>query len=267
MTTTHLLRVAGLVAALLCAAVPKVSAEPSAPFTAEKVGVKEQIGARLPLESKFITAQGKHVTLGQVLDTGKPTLLVLAYSRCSMLCSLVLRSVSRLLRESKLAPGTDFTLVTLSIDPRDTKDEAARTQHSALDHAGYPSQVERWTFLVGSQRAIDAVASAVGFRYSWDDRTEQYAHPAVVFAVSPSGELTHYFYGLRLDPASVERALAGENATTNGIAAAALNCFRFDSVGRRYGKTIERSFQLGSALVLLIVVVGLGLLFRRGRVG
>jgi protein SCO1/2 len=230
-------------------------------------GVDEHLDALLPLDTAFTSSEGQPLTLGRVLGTGKPALLVLAYSRCSMLCNLVLQGTADLVPKLGLQLRKDFTLATISIDPRETPDEAARTQALILSRAGYPGDVKDWPFLVGQEPAIQRVARSLGFRYSWDERTEQYAHPAVIFAISPNGRVAGYFYDLRPDPAAVRAALLGEGTAAHAttLASAVLNCFRFDALARKYGSVVQRCFQAGAATVALSLGLGIFLLFRRER--
>lgn len=257
-----------LVSATWLGTAPVAHAEPGGPEALQGTGVEEHVGARLPLETRFHTSQGRSVALGDVLGNGTPTLLVLAYNRCTMLCSLVLRGVMDLVQRSDWAPRRDVGLVWIGIDPRETADESARTQATVLQQIGYPDQPERWPFLVGTEAAIRQVADSLGFRYRWDPRTEQYAHPAVLFAIGADGTIEHYFYGLRHDPAEVAAALRGEpppRTDPDSVAAAILSCFRFDPLSRRYGGAIRILFRVGAALVFLALVAGIGVLALRRR--
>jgi protein SCO1/2 len=229
-------------------------------------GVDEHLDALLPLDAPFTSSESKLVRLGDVVGHGKPALLVLAYSRCSMLCNLVLQATSDLVPKLGLELGRDFSLATVSIDPRETPFEAGRTQALALTRAGHPGEVANWPFLVGDQAAIQRVARSLGFRYVWDARTEQFAHPAVIFALSPEGRVAGYFYDLRPDPAAVRAALLGARpvAVARSVGAV-LNCFRFDALGRKYGPVVQRCFQAGALLVAGGLGLGILLLFRRER--
>jgi protein SCO1/2 len=183
-----------------------------------------------------------------------------------MLCSLVLRATADLVGSLDLAAGRDFSVVTLSIDPRETPFEAGRTQELALGRAGYPGQVDVWPFLVGEETAITRVADELGFHYAWDARTEQYAHPAVIFAITPQGRIGGYFYDLRPDPARVRAVLLGARTESGGtLASAVLQCFRFDALGSKYGPVIQRAFQGGAASVALGLAFAVVWLFRRER--
>jgi protein SCO1/2 len=228
-------------------------------------GVEERLGAALPLDAGFQSTQGARERLGDVVGRGQPTLMVLAYSRCAMLCSLVLRAAADLVPNLGLTPGQDYRLLTISIDPRETPFEAGRMQQVTLERAGL-ADASAWPFLVGQEPSIRRVADSVGFRYAWDAASEQFVHPAVMFTLSPAGRVNGYFYDLRPDPRAVRAALLGESTpSARSVGTAVLSCFRFDALGRKYGHTVQRFFQAGATLVALALTVGVALLFRRER--
>ena len=125
-------------ALLLLLSTPVLRAETAPPPPVAAISVEEKLGAQLPLSAHFRSSTGHEVSLGDVLGNGKPALLVLAYNSCTMLCSLVLRGVAELITELERLPGEAYSVVTLSIDPRDTVHEAARLQAALLDSAGLP---------------------------------------------------------------------------------------------------------------------------------
>jgi protein SCO1/2 len=216
------------------------------------IGLDEHPGARVPTELPFTDTAGHHVHLGNIRDGDRPVVLVLAYARCRMLCNVVLRGVADAVRASH----RDFTPVVISLDPHETPDEAARRRTLLGD---------RWSYLVGDDRSIHALADALGFRYAWDPRTEQYAHPAVVFVLSPDFRIAEYLRGVvfpGLD-AAVERAARGEitPSTANDL----LRCFHFDPALRRYQDKIQLAFRLGAAAIFLSLLAGLAVVIRRQR--
>jgi len=235
------------------------------PPTLNDVGVTEHLGAQVPLDRSFTTSDGEQVRLGRLLGNGKPTLLILAYDRCTMLCNLVLRSAADLVHRLSLRPSRDYNVVTISIDPRETPADAAEKRQTYLDKGRYAGQSKRWPFLVGAKPDIEAVASSLGFRYRWDARTEQYAHPAVLFVLSPQGTVARYFYGLKQDPREVEQALKGVTEPfSRATAGSVLACFRFDTLSQKYGGRVRFWFQTGAALVLLGLIAGISKLWRAG---
>jgi protein SCO1/2 len=240
-------------------------AESPAPAGPRVGGVEEHLGAALPLDAEFQSTHAAQQRLGDVVGRGQPTLLVLAYSRCAMLCSLVLRGAADLVPNLGLTPGQDYRLLTISIDPRETPFEAGRMQQVTLERAGL-TDASVWPFFVGQEAAIRRVADSLGFRYAWDARSEQFVHPAVIFTLSAAGRVSGYFYDLRPDPRAVRAALLGEaSPSARSVGAAVLSCFRFDALGRKYGPMVQRFFQAGATAIALALAVGVALLFRRER--
>lgn len=268
---------------ILAAGAGPAHAQLAAPPAVRQAGLDERPGAQLPLDLGFTDSTGRAVRLGDYFGDGKPLLLLLTYTRCAMLCSLVLRGTGTALTGLDQPPGRDFRVVNVSIDPRDTPHEAARKQAVMLEQLGLAGQPERWPFLVGEEAAIRALADSVGFRYAWDARTEQYAHPTVIFAIDPRGRVARYLYGFEFPPRALLEALAraragivdppaASAASANdrpderpGIAEAILDCFRFETSIRLFGAPVQRVF-LGGALVILgVLLTVVALLFRRER--
>ncbi|HSK02675.1 MAG TPA: SCO family protein [Kofleriaceae bacterium] len=244
----------GLALAQGALAAAPATAEAPPPPALREVGVDERIGERIPLDLLFSEAGGRRIRLGELFGDGRPVLLVLAYVRCRMMCSLVLHGASQAVREMPLEPGRDYRLITVSIDPGEDAATAAARRRELLRAIGRPGEPERWTYLVGHERPVRALADALGFRYAWDSRTEQFAHPAVVFVLTPDGRISRYVHGVTFAPAELAGALraAGAGALGGGsLAERVLACFRFDPAARAHRERIERYLRIGGGGVLL----------------
>jgi protein SCO1/2 len=130
--------------------------------------------------------------------------------------------------------------------------------------------VARWPFLRGEERAIARLAGALGFRYAWDERTRQYAHPAVIFVITPDGRVSSSLHGVSYAPAELTAALfvAASGGSGESIAGSVLSCFRFDPAHRRYRAQMQRYFRVGAASIfvaLALLVAGLLWWERRRR--
>jgi protein SCO1/2 len=236
-----------LVSANLAVATPR-------PPVLAGAGVEEHVGQRLPLDLGFTSAAGHRIQLEALFDGKRPVLLVLAYVGCRMMCSLVLHGASQAVREMPLEPGRDYRLITVSIDPREDVATAAARRRELVRAIGHPGEPGRWAYLVGTERPIRALADALGFRYAWDARTEQFAHPAVVFVLTPDGRISRYVPGVTFAPEELADALRGAGAGAIGggsIAERVLACFRFDPAARAHRERIERYLRIGGGGVLL----------------
>jgi protein SCO1/2 len=207
----------------------------------------------VPLELGFTSAQGVPVRLDELVTGDQPVLLVLAYARCEMVCSVVLQGAAQAIAGMSLEPGRDFLPVVVSIDPRERPDEAARKQAALLARIGRPGEPWRWPYLVGSEASVAALAGALGFRFAWDETTRQYAHPAVIFTLTADGRVARYLHGVGWAPDVLTAALGASPARTS-LAEDILRCFRFESGASRFGPRLERYFRAGAILVLAVLV-------------
>lgn len=235
----------------------------------EGVGVDEQLGARLPTELTFRDQTGQSVRLSRYF-TGSPVLLTLNYYACPTLCPLVFRNLVRTMGEMPgLALGRDFRIVTVSIDPEETRARAAEKSRQTYAMLGStPDPGSSWPFLMGSRGSIESLTRRVGVHYSAVGKSD-FAHPNVIIVVTPEGKVSRYLYGLELPARDLKLALieasGGRIGSSQLLNRALMYCFRYDSAGREYVLLASR---LVTALMLLVLILTTGLialLWRRER--
>jgi protein SCO1/2 len=258
---------APLLLTLALAAAPADAPGAPVPAALRDVDVVEHLGAALPLETRWRDSAGRDLTLRQAIAADAPTLVVLAYYRCPMLCSLVLDGASRLVRALSAGGGPPFRIVTVSFDPRDTPGAATERRTRALGDAGLDGGSDAWPFLVGDEAPVQALLQAAGVTVRYDAATDQYAHAAVWLVVSPTGEISRYLYGIAPLPQQVEHALseaaAGRTGTT--LERLLMRCFAWDPAKRKLATTVQRFFAAGAAGILAAVGAVLAWGWRRER--
>lgn len=257
-------RAAPVVLALALCSVAR--AETRRPPALQGVRVDERLGARIPLELVFKDSVGRHVALATLFADGRPVLLVLTYVRCMTLCSLVLHGTIDAIRALPLELGRDYRVVLVSIDPGEGLTTAAARRREIAARLGKSEFA--FTYLVGGQRTIRALADSLGFGFKVDERTEQIAHPAVIFVLTPDGRIARYLHGVQFAPdelAAALRAAASGNLIAASIAASVLDCFRFDPALRAHRDQIETYLRVGAGGVMIVIVSLVALLFARER--
>ncbi len=248
--------ISSLSLALLLSAAGQVEAPPPL----QQVAVDERLGAAVPLDLPFQDSSGQWVRLGDFFARGRPVVLALVYYRCPMLCSLLLRGMTRGLRELGWAVGKDYEGITVSVDPTEPPGLAAEKQGGYLQSLGAPQATTGWPFLVGPSSSITALARALGFRYGYDASTKTYAHGALLFVLSPEGRISRYLYGIEFPAKTFRLALleAGEGKTGASVERILLSCYHYDPASRRYGFYVLGFLRTGGALVLALLSVVLG---------
>jgi protein SCO1 len=239
-------------------------AQSNDPPVLQGVDVVERLGERAALEARFTDDAGREGPLSQWLDAEKPVLLTLVFYRCKMLCNLVVNDQVRAMKELGLQLGKDYTAITVSIDPKDTPAESASRRSRYLQGMGKPSD-SAWRFLTGSEENIRALADSIGFKYTYDADTKQYAHPAVLQVLTPSGTVSRYLYGTSFKTQDVGLALVEARSNKVGLSLdrVILSCFKYDAATRRYGFYIFGFLRTGALLVFAALSTLLVVLWRR----
>lgn len=241
------------------------------PPAAREADIEERLGQVVRRDLAFTDMQGRRTRLGDHLEGKKPLVLVLAYYRCPMLCDAVLRGVVDALGKLSLRPGEDYRALTVSFDPRDRPEAARAKRERALSELGRARGGAPprgfFPFLVGDEPEIRALADDLGFRYGHDRATDQYAHPAAIFVLTPEGRISRYLHGVEYPALDLRLSLlqASEGRVGGIVDRILMTCYRYDPASRRYGPAIAGFFRLGGALTLITVSGLLAALWRRDR--
>lgn len=239
------------------------------PAPLKDVGIEEHLGAKLNFDGlDFVDDQGKAVQFSQYFTGKKPVLINLVYFECPMLCTLVLNGVVESLKGLDLKVGRDFSVVTVSIDPKDTSELAAQKKANYLTELGQADgAAEGWHFLTGKQPAIANLASQLGFKYKYDGRDEEFAHPAVIFMATGTGVLSRYLYGAHYAARDMRFSIieASQGKVGTVIDRFLMFCFHYDPAQRGYVVHAIRVMQLSGIVTLLILGTFLGSFWLRQR--
>lgn len=233
---------------------------------ATDVGFDQRLGEAVPLDLTFRDEAGAPVTLRQAAG-GKPIMLVLLYYRCTMLCPIILDGLVRGLHAIPFEPGKEFTILTVSIDPRETPELADRKKAETLARYEKTVPASGWRFLTGEERAIADLAKAVGFRYRYEPTRDEYAHAAGLVLLTPDGRVSRYFYGVDYAPRDLRLGLveAAESRIGSVIDQVLLLCYHYDPVTGRYGFIIQNVMRAAGTTTVLILGAFVAIMLRRER--
>ncbi|MDQ3798707.1 MAG: SCO family protein [Acidobacteriota bacterium] len=239
------------------------------PQTLQEVGIEQKLNEPLPLETEFKDENGNTVRLGEYFGKNRPVILALVYYECPMLCNEVLNGLTGSLKGNSLDAGKDFDVVAISFDARENdKPDLAKNKK-----AGYMRRYERpgtengWHFLTGTQESIDRVAQAVGFKYKWDERSQQFAHMGGIMIATPEGRLSRYFYGIDYAPLDLKLGLmdSAQNKIGSPVDQLMLYCYHYDPATGTYGFAILRAMRLGAVLTILGIGTMLFVFWRKNK--
>lgn len=215
------------------------------------VEVKEQLGANLRLDAELTDSSGKAVRLAQYFNGERPVVLTFNYSNCPMLCSLQLTRFVQALTQLKRTAGTDFDIVTISIDPAETPQRAAETKARYLRDYGRPEAASGWHFLLGAEQIVRHIADSVGFSYTYNEERKEWLHAAVLMVLTPDGRVARYIYGVDYHPETLNLSLveSSEGKIGSTMDRLVLYCFHYDETEGRYAPVAMNIMRVGAGLV------------------
>ena len=239
-------------------------AEPPKPAILDAIGVDQRLDAQVPLDVVFRDEAWRSVTLGDLLD-GRPVILTLNYYNCKNICGTTLDDLVGKLGDISLKVGEQYRIVTLSINPRETPQIAAETKRAYVRRYPRPGVDTGWSFLTADEEAIKRVTEAVGFRYTYDPETGEYAHPAAFMVLTPTGRVSRYLYAPTFSATDLRLSVveAADNKIGNLLDQVLLFCYRYDPNVGRYSVAILNAVRVGGLLTMLGVGVLLVLMSRR----
>ena len=256
----RLLMFNSVIGLLLIGAHEKGTAQTPAP----DVTIEQHLNEQVPLDLVFHDEMGRSVALREYFGA-KPVILVLAQYRCPRLCSEVLNSLTVGLRDIDYQIGKEFTVVTVSFDPREKPELAAAKKAAYVEKYGRPGAATGWHFLTGNEASNKSLADAVGFHYSYDPKTDQYAHASGIMILTPAGIIARYHFGLDYSPRNLRYGLEDASAGNVGSPVPSplrMLCFAYDPATGKYSLLTMRLVRLSGLVTILLLA---GFFFRAWR--
>jgi protein SCO1/2 len=232
-----------------------------------RIDIVEHLGSTVPLNLHFTDESGLPVTLRQYFGKGRPVLVMLGYYECPMLCNMVFNGVADGVKGLQWTPGTQFTMLTISINPKETSQLAFAKKQNYLKYMGRPEAANGWSFLVGEESQSKALADAIGFKYIYDSTTGQYGHAACAYVLTEDGTISRYLYGIEFPSRDLKFALleASQGKIGSTIDRLLLYCYHYDPAAKGYVLFAQNVMKIGGGLTVLAVGILLAGLFIRER--
>jgi protein SCO1/2 len=231
-----------------------------------EVGFDQNLDRALPLDVPFSDEEGRTVRLAEFFGR-QPVVLAFVYYDCPLLCTQVLNALAGAVDVLSLRAGKDFQLVTISFDPREKPPLAAAKKAAFLQRYKRPGAQAGSHFLTGAPDAIATATKAAGFRYVWDERLKQFAHPTGIIVLTPDGRVARYLFGIDYGPRDLRLAIVEASAGTIGSPADSflLYCYHYDPMTGRYGLIIMRLIRLAAVATLLALGLFVAAMLRHER--
>ena len=231
----------------------------------KNVGIQQNLNQSIPPDLMFQDDRGRSVRIGDFFGK-RPLILNLVYYNCPMLCGEVLSGLENSLRMMSFDVGKEFDVITVSFDPSETSDMAAKKKAEFLRRYKRPGAEQGWHFLVGPKNSVDALTKAAGFEYQYDEKTKQFAHAAAILVLTPQGKIAQYYYGIEYPPKDLRLGLveAGAGKIGNVVDQLLLYCYHYDPEQGKYSATILRLLRLAGVVTMLFIGTFIFMMIRRG---
>jgi protein SCO1/2 len=234
------------------------------PAALQNVGIDQNLNGRLPLDLHFRDESGREVRLGEFFGA-RPIIITPVYYGCPMLCTQILNGLVSGLKPVSFNAGDQFEVVAVSFDPSETAELAAKKKDAYVKRYGRDGSEKGFHFLTGDEPSIKALTHALGFRYTYDPRTKQFAHASGIMVATPEGRISRYLYGVDYAPRDLRLALveAAERKIGSPIDGLLLFCYHYDPATGKYGAIAMNFLRLAAAATVLGIAAFLTILFRR----
>lgn len=227
------------------------------------VEVKQKLGTLLDSSLVFTDHTGKKRKLGDFFDGKRPVILTLNYYRCPMLCSLQLNDMVKALRGLKKSEA-GYRILTISFNHKENAKLAREKRKSylrVLDRKDFD-----WTFMVGAKASIQALTKAAGFSFRYLPDKKQYAHPAVIFFLTPKGKISQYL-GMPYRTRDINFALisASQGKLGSIFERLIMSCFVYNPTDGQYTPFAFGMIRLGGVVTVIVLAAMLLLFWSRER--
>ncbi|MBV9992152.1 MAG: SCO family protein [Alphaproteobacteria bacterium] len=219
-----------------------------------RVSASPPAGARLDLALELRDTNGATRSIAALLD-GRTGFVTFVDYTCNTLCGTDLMLLSQALQK---AHAEDYRILVVGIDPKDDAQAAL-----AMARKEMPAALRRDTvLLLPDKAALASLTGALGFRYTYDAAIDQFAHPAVVYVVSPEGRVRATLSPFALTTADMAAVLRDP---PQGLwQHVRLLCYAFDPTTGLYTLRIVQVLRGAGVLTLLALATAL-LVWNRRR--
>jgi protein SCO1 len=236
----------------------------------KQMGLDQKLGAYTPKDAIFKDETGKTVKFGEYFKSDRPVLLVPIFFTCKTMCvniaDALVGTLAKATKTHTLKPGTDFDVVMLSINHKETP-ELARGKKMEIfnmltppkgagtDETWRAEAESGWHMLTGTEENVRAITNAVGFKFSYDHKTDIINHPSASMILTPTGQVSSYIVGpvfpttvLKTDLASAAKGEIGEAVDQSFM----FGCIRLDKTGK-YTPVVENIVRLACVVTVILV--------------
>jgi protein SCO1/2 len=226
------------------------------PEPLKDVSIQQRLDAQLPMDVELVGPDGRSRPFKSFFR-GKPVVLAFVYYECKMLCNMTMLGLVRAMNAiPNLSAGKDFDVVAVSFDPAETPAIAAKKMADFAPRYRRGGLENGLQLLTGSAANVKRLADAAGFRYSWDGKTNQWAHSSAILVVTPEGKISKYFYGVEYSARDLRLGMidASQGRIGSPVDQVLLFCYHYDPTTGKYGMVIMTLLRAAGLLTVGLII-------------
>lgn len=226
----------------------------------QTVSIRPPPGARLDPSLSAPDTGGARRSIGTLLQN-RPGFINFVDYTCHTLCGTDLMLLADGIQRAGLRPQ-DVHIIVIGLDPKDTPQSALNMER----HWVPDSMRQATTFLLPDQATIAKATSELGFHYVYDTASDQFAHPAVVYAVAPDGSLKAALSPLALTASDLRQVLQTEPLKALSLYQRIRSiCYGYDPVTGLYTPNITFVLKVAALATILSLAIGVAILAAKRR--
>lgn len=227
----------------------------------------DSIGVLVDRELTFTDERGYPFQWKQWFPGTQPAVLMLGYYRCPMMCGTVLQAAFAGLSDVDLQPGTDYRVLSVSIDPSETAETAKARKQNFLRHLTKTGGDDAWRVLVGDATNTKKLADQVGFHFYWSEAGRQFSHPPSLIFLTPEGKVSRVIVSTTFSPSDLRLAIVEASQGKLGTFwdRVQLNCLTFDARTNSYNLAAMTIMRVAGAITVIVLGLMIWIMLRRER--
>lgn len=236
--------------------------------------IEEHHGQPMNPDFLFRNENGISVKLRYVIDHKHPIILMFTHYTCADQSTLLTRSCNSFLtgvtaslkklivKNNQWMPGVHYQLVTVSADPREAPEQAAKEKQIQIQELGKSQAADGWQFWVDTdygESSVKLLAEQAGIPYPNYDE-------ALIF-LTPDGHVFRYLYGNEFLAQDLRLALLESGGGRIGSMTDKLLmfCYHYDPYTRQYRVYTMNFLRMGLAVVIATITILFYLTWRRKK--
>ena len=229
------------------------------PYPLQNVGVDVTLGNVLNEPIILTDDYDKLINIADLMHE-KPTIINFVYLNCRMLCHLTLDGLAEVAKESRYRVGNDYLIITVSIDPKESNTNLRTYKKKYMDSLDIPNG---WLFLKGDSDTIQKITRFFGYNYEYIERTNDYAHPSVLFFYKNG--ISNYIEGVTYEPTHFDYSLMNLKDKKTLREKIITYCYYFDPSKQTYSLLIFKILRIISLITVLILFTIIGTFIYKER--